>query len=283
VKPLALPSRLVIALHVGVLLVGLFATRSARADAGSPGRDQDAHVVSALYTPTRTDDGIQWDARWVLSQEVVASLGKDDTVVLRFARALPEDETMSIERPFPGVSTLEPLEEGRRLVGVRVPASLVDARTVHAVLVQRVPRGPESLLVGAPVAEGAAVQIVDGALGPDTRLDPDPSGFEKHVGYTTALGIDHAARAEARRATSYEARLSGNAIYVRGDDVRDRGLLHATVTTTQSRARHAFFGIAAAFAAVVVGLLVALRRLRHAASVERADALLAAEIDRDAL
>jgi hypothetical protein len=224
-----------------------------------------------------TEEGIQWEARWVLPKDFAAGLAQDDTVVIRFARALPEDERMWLDSPLAGLPFLAPIVEGRRIVAVRVPASLVDAGTVHAVLVQRTSRGAGHVVLGAPVAEGRAVQIVDGVLGEDTHLEPDPAGFEKHVGYATARGIDHAARAEARRATGYEARLSGNAIYVRGDDVRDRGLLETKATTARDRAHHALLGVVAAFVVVVVGLLVALRRLRDAATVERADALLAAE------
>ena len=134
--------------------------------------------------------------------------------------------------------------------------------------------------LGAPVAAGHAVQIIDGDLKTGVRLEVSTGrALERHVGYVVSPGVSHPAREEARRLTGYDARVSGAAIYVRGDDVKTAGGLTATLETPGERSRRGAVGIAIVFALVVALLLAAVRKLRHAASVERADAILAAELD----
>jgi hypothetical protein len=161
---------------------------------------------------------------------------------------------------------------------VRVPYVVLDGRTAHATFVQHLPSQLDRLDLGAPIAVGNATQIIGGILGTDARLDLDEKRFERHVGYVTTHGVDQAAREEARRLTGQAHALSGNLIYLRGDDAKDP--LDARIVTSRDRARNGLVIIAAVFGAIVVALLVALKRLRHAATVERADALLAADIDR---
>jgi hypothetical protein len=254
--------------------VSMFHPRAAHA------AEREARVASGLYVPKATRDALEWDARFVLSVDDAAAVRDDDTVVIRFARPLPSGESLWMESPgLSGVPTPSAIYEDGRMVGLRVPGSLVDGRAVRTTFVQRpLPTGDRWLL-GAPVAEGTAAQIIEGSPGGFWRFELDDPRFEPHVGHQTSRAIDHAAREEARRLTGEDTRVTGNAIFVRGEDLRTGGDLVARVVSPRDRARKGYLALIGVFAAIVAGLLVALRRLRHAASVERADALLAAEIE----
>jgi hypothetical protein len=253
-----------------VLLVLVAAAGTAHA---SPGRPADVRVASALFTPVRTDDGIDWHAHWVLTPESTAELDAGATGALRFAVPLLDGEVL--ERTW-GVAPL--VEEGR-VTGVLVDKAAKDERTVSAIVHQRVAHGG-SVALGAPVSASNALQIIDGDLGAGTRYEVAAGGpLERGVGHTAPPGTSHAARAEVRRLTGYDARVTGAAIYVRGDDVRGVNGLTATVVTPRARGHRGTIAIGLVFGAIVVALFAAVRKLRHAASVERADALLAAEVD----
>jgi len=255
--------------------VGLSAA-SARAQGGDALR-----VVGGLFTPTRTDDGVTWDARWVLPADAWLALETQRTI--QFATPLPEGATI---RPAPGVA---PVSKGGRVTGITVERMALGGaggRMVRAEVWQPVPRGAtEGIVLAAPVARGTAAQIVDGDLGAGARFEIDGKGgaarggLERHVGFTAPSGIEHGAREEARRLTGYSQRVTGAPIYVRGDDVRAMGSLRASVVTGAARKRGGAMAMGFAFAALVTGLVVAMKKLRDRASVERADALLAAEVD----
>jgi hypothetical protein len=156
----------------------------------------------------------------------------------------------------------------------------VDGRTAVATLEQRVAADASAIAVAAPLAAGTALQIVDGDLGGGTRLEPVAGRtLEKRVGYAAPPGASHAARAEARRLTGYEEHVTSAAIYVRGDDVKALGGLSAAIETPRSRGRGVVLAGAAVFVTLVGALVLAVRRLRHAAELETADAVLAAELD----
>jgi hypothetical protein len=235
----------------------------------------EARVAGGLFTPTRTDGGIAWSAHWVLTLESSAELESYASRLIRFASALDEGQTVE---PTFGVV---PFVEDGRVVGVVVDRSAADGRTVSGVVYQRLAHdGRSAGHLGAPVAAGASLQIVDMDLGAGTRFEVETGRIlERHVGFVAPPGIGHAPREEARRLTGYEARVNGAALYVRGDDVRAANGLSATVVTPSSRAHGTTLAIGLVFAAMVGALLVAMRRLRHAASVERADAMLAAEVE----
>ena len=243
----------------------------------------EAHVAGGLFTPTRTEGGISWRAHWVLTPDSAADLESGPALV-RFATPLGPDET--VEAGF-GVT---PLVEGGAVTGVVVDRTAVEGRTVRGVVLQRLAGdGRKVARLGAPVAAGSSLQIVDTDLGAGVRFEVETANvLERHVGFVAPPGIGHAAREEARRLTGYEARVNGAALYVRGDDVRGAkgpsgangaNGLRASVVTPAARAHGGTIAIAVAFVAMVAALLAAVRKLRHAASVERADALLAAEVD----
>jgi hypothetical protein len=252
-----------------VLLVAVTANAQ-----GAPTAPPEVHVSTALFVPTRTDEGLEWRASWVLTPESSAELEEGAPRLLRFATPLGEGER--VEGGF-GVT---PFVEGGVVTGVVVDRTAQDGRTVRGVVQQRLAGdGRARALLGAPVAVGSALQIVDADLGGGTRLEVETGRrLERHVGFVAPPGTGHAAREEARRLTGYAARVNGAAIYVRGDDVRG-ARFHASVITPAARAKGGTLAVGAAFVAVVGALVFAVRRLRHAASVERADALLAAEVD----
>ena len=257
------------------VLIALVAL-AASAHAEPPTSPQPAAVTAALFTPTRVDDGIEWHIRWVLTPEAAADLGEGATRAARFAMPLGRDE--QLEETW-GVT---PMMESGVVVGVVLDRTgLTDGRVIAATLHQRLPRDQvRDVRLAAPVVASSALQIVDADLGGGTRLELDPSRvLEKRVGFMAPPGVSPAAREEARRLTGYAEHLSGAAIYVRGDDVKALGGLVATLESPRARARGGEIGIAVAFGLLLVGLAVTVRRLRHAAGAERADAILAAEVD----
>lgn len=257
-----------------LVLVAMAASAHASTPEPPPG-PREARVAGALFTPTRQEDGLEWRARWVVTPEAAEEIMGGATRAIRFAVPLSDAET--VEKTW-GVA---PFTEAGQVVGVHVDRAGLDGRLVTVIVHQRVPHdGRLGVRVGAPVAAGNALQIIDGDLGAGTRLEVETGRFlERRVGYLAPPGVSHGAREEARRLTGYEARVSGAAIYVRGDDVAaGRGLV-GTVETPRGRGHRGAVGIAVAFGAIVLALFAAMRRLRHAAAVERADAILAAELD----
>jgi hypothetical protein len=238
------------------------------------------HLATALYRPTREGDTLAWHARWILAPDAVQRVLGGEPALLRFARPLPEGETLAFA---PGV---EPVIEDGHLAAVRVTAAGLDLResmighTVRAELVQplaREARGP--FVLGAPIVAGAAVQIVDGTIDASRHVELEPGGaLESHVGHVSARAVSSDAREHARRLTGYEHRWSGHAIYVRGDDL-DPGGIRARIVDQKDVAHRGSIALAAIFAFVIANLVVVMLRLKRAAGVERADALLAAEID----
>jgi hypothetical protein len=261
-------------LVVGILMVFgalLLAARPAHAQAPA---QEELHVSGGLVTAERTDDALVWNARWILAPEEIEDMRGG---VLRFAIPLVEGETL---KPASG---LTPIVESGRVVGVHVEPDAVSGRAVSATFIQRAKQSPggSAIHLGVPVIAGSAVQIIDGTIaGSSARLDIEPGGvLERHIGYVAPSGVSHAAREEARRLTGYRALVSGNAAYVRGEDVKANGGLVANVVTTRERASRGAIPAGVAFVFVVGALLVALRRLRNAASIERADALLEMRIE----
>lgn len=260
---------LFVASLVLVGLVGSAHAGSAQRGAAVP----DVRLASALFTPTRADDGFTWHARYVMTPESAAEIDEGSALALRFAVPLSEGD--AVETSF----GIDPLVEDGRVTGILVDRAGVDGRLVNAVVHQHsVHEG--TLRLGAPVGAGSALQIVDGDLGAGTRFELETGRlFERGVGHVQPPGTSHAAREEARRLTGYQARVTGAPLYVRGDDVVAAHGLTATMVTPRARGRRGMIALGLVFAAIVVVLLTALRKLRHSASVERADALLAAEVD----
>lgn len=222
---------------------------------------RDLRVAGALVT-AREDDALVWNASWVLTpDELEASEVSGD---IRFAVPLPEGETM-----LPAAS-VTPITEGGHIVGVHVDRPKEQGRMVNATFLQPQP-GAHSLL-GVPFADGSAIQIVDADLGAGARIEIDRNRLlERRVA--------QAARDEAVRLTSYAPQPSDTAVYLRGDDVKAARGLHGSIVTVGERAARMSMIAAGVFITLVVGLVLGLRRVKKQAASERADAVLAEQIE----
>jgi hypothetical protein len=231
-----------------------------------------APIVGGISVARRTEEGIGWDARFVL--DVDASMDFRGGRVT-FAVPLPIGETM---REEPG---LHPIVEADRIAALCVEPSAVRGRDIHAFFTQTTQlRSDRATPIGAPIVAGIAVQIIDAPVGDDIRLEAvRGGGLEAHVGFLAARGIGHDAREEARRLTDLPLLVGHTSIYVRGEDLKTAGALEGPLVGTRAKSRGSIAGAALAFVATVAALLFGARRLKRAASVERADALLASEID----
>ncbi len=222
--------------------------------------ERELRVAGALVQ-VHQDEALVWNARWVLAMEDVED---ERAGVIRFAVPLPAGETL-VERP-----DVTAVIEAGHIVGVRVDKRRGEGRTVEATFVQ--PRYVAHGMLGVPLADGAAIQIVEADLGGGARLEIDRDrALERRVG--------HAARDEACRLTSYEPQPSDTALYLRGADVRAARGLHGSVVTIGERTARMSAIVAIVFGAIVGALVLAWRRIRRAAAAERADAVLAHEID----
>lgn len=231
-----------------------------------------APIVGGISVARRTEEGIRWDARFVL--DVDASFDFQGGRVT-FALPLPMGEIM---RPAAGVT---PIIEGDRITALCVEPSAVHGRMIHASFTQSTMlRSDHATTLGAPIVAGTAVQIVDAPVGDEIRLErARGGGLEPHVGFLAARGIGHDAREEARRLTETPLLVGHTSIYVRGDDLKTAGALEGPLVGTRAKAKSSIAGAALAFLGVVAALLFGARRLKRAASVERADALLVSEIE----
>ncbi|MDF2693290.1 MAG: hypothetical protein K0S65_1673 [Labilithrix sp.] len=229
-------------------------------------------LAGGVISARRVTEGLAWDVRYIVDVDAAFEFRGG---ALFFAVPLPEGERLL---PTQGVSELM---VANHVVGLCVAREAIRDRTVSASLLQPIALSADAAApIGAPVASSGVVQIVETTLGEEARLDVSGRGvLEKHVGFVAAPGIGHDAREEARRLGNVEARIDTSPIYVRGEDVRALGGLSARLVDARARARSGAIGVLLLFAGVVGALLFAARRLRRSATVERADALLASEID----
>lgn len=234
-----------------------------------------APIVGGISVARRTEEGIGWDVRFVL--DVDASVDFRGGRVT-FAVPLPIGETMREEAEEAG---LHPIIESDRIAALCVEPSAVHGRVIHAFFTQKTAlRSDRATTLGAPIVAGTEVQIVDAPVGDDIRLEAvRGGGLEAHVGFLATRGIGHDAREEARRLTDTPLLVGHTSIYVRGDDLKTGGALEGPLVGTRAKSKASIAGAALAFVAAVAALLFGARRLKRAASVERADAMLASEID----
>jgi len=225
-------------------------------------------IAAARFTPSRTPEGLRWDARYIVD---VDAAWEFQGGTLPFAVPLAQNERLVVTSP--GVRAMN---EGDRIVGLVVDREALQDRTIRASFLTPVSHFAR-FEMGVPVLASPSVQIIDPPL--TTMEWTLPVGFEKHVGYVAPPGIGHSAREEARRLTDTPAKISESLVYVRGDDLL-KSQLHATIVEPRERTRSGTIGIACVFVVAVGGLVVAARRLRHTAGVERADQILKDEIDR---
>ncbi len=226
-------------------------------------------LAAAVFAPRRVEDGIAWDARFIVTVDTSFAFTGGQ---IAFATPLPAGERLVPE------PVLTPLFDGERVRGLCVGPGALHDRTIAATFVQPLKVAADATTaLGAPIAESAGVQIVETALG-DAQLELTGNpALEKHVGYVAPHAVSDAAREEARRLTSVQPRMNHALAYVRAEDAH-RGL-EARIVEPPARRRASAAGIIVLFGALVGALVLAARRLRERATVERADALLASEIE----
>jgi hypothetical protein len=125
---------------------------------------------------------------------------------------------------------------------------------------------------------------MDASPGGGRQLEVSGRNLERNVGYVGSRGIGHGAREEARRLTGgadFPFPADTSPIFVRGDDLEAGGLV-GSVIDARALARRRALGVGAVFIAVVGVLVAAARWLNQKATIERADAILASEIERAA-
>jgi hypothetical protein len=228
-------------------------------------------LAGAVLTPRPVEGGLRWDARFILDVEAAFDFRGG---VLPLAVPLPTGMELIAT---PGLAALE--SDGR-IAGLCVARDALHDRTVSVSFLQHLlATGPNPVELGAPVAAGSAVQIIETSIG-EKWIEPiATSRLERHVGYVAPRAISGGAREEARRLTGVPAKVSTSPIYVRGDDVHTIGGLSARIVDPKARARGSALGAGIVFVGIVGALVLAARKLRDTASVERADALLASQID----
>jgi hypothetical protein len=239
---------------------------------GSTADAEPLHVAGALVTAQRREDGIAWHTRWILAPEDVNAFREGD---IRFARPLEPGERIELD-----FGESEVVEAGR-VIGLHAEIAALREREIAATVFQPTPKSG-TFPLGLPLAAGTAVQIVHVDLGGGAWIDiADAPDLVRHIGYVAPAGVSYGAREEARRLTAYEAKINTHPLYLRGSDLTPSGI-SGRLTSVQERSRTGYFVTGLAFFVAVGALVVAARKLRGAAMEERADALLAAEIDRSA-
>lgn len=227
----------------------------------------DLRIATSHVAATEQGGLLRWNSRWVLA------VGGPTEGVVRFAEPLPEGERME---PEPGIA--EVLRDGR-VVGLAVTSDAVHGREFSTTFSQPASSVRAGVL-GPPLAEGSAVQMVDLRLSGGARLEVDTPGVERRLGYSAPAGISPSARREAERLSGHAGGVTGGVLFVRGDDVRRAHGLHGARVEPRERAHSAVIGASLLFALVLTVLLVASRTLGKRATLERAEAILARECER---
>lgn len=239
--------------------------------------------VRPSTSDSRSDMTLAWDTRFVV--EVDASFDFHGGSIA-FALPLEEGEGLSAETESQHITAAR--DGTGRVTGICVPPQAIRDRTIAVSFVQPLggTKGAEVVPLGVPVAASSAVQIIETSLAggsSDARIEPvvdaKAGTLEKHVGYVAPRAISHGAREEARRLTETKAKVTTSPIFLRGDDLRAAGGLHGQIVDARARAKGSALSVGVLFAFAVGGLVFAARKLRHSATEEHADAVLAAEIE----
>jgi hypothetical protein len=170
--------------------------------------------------------------------------------------------------------------EGGQIVGFRVAPAAASARSLAITLAQPLDGASDRIHLGAPLAAGDVLQIVDVSGEDGARFEPDPAlGLERRIGRFAPRGLSRAAREEVELLVDYRpSRRDSAPLYVNGDGIAGRGGIDGVLVTRAERLRGGVVGTAVAFVVVVAGLVIARRRLSRAALEEEANELLEARL-----
>jgi hypothetical protein len=188
--------------------------------------------------------------------------------------------------PLPAGTTIdpsteiEPVEQGGHIVGFRVLTPGALRGRVDVLLAEPLDRRGDAVRLGAPLAAGDAVQIVELTGADDLRFEPGGAmALERHVGFFAPPELPSAARDACDRAVGYvRLRTIDDPMYVQATPqiAAEQGL-QGTLSTRAERGRSGVIGAAGLFLGVVVALVLLQRKLAHAARIEHAEQSLAAE------
>lgn len=216
------------ALLVPVVLFTLFALApAARAE------ERAARVEAALHHGAIGKSSLAWSSTFVLD------LGADQATAsepwrVRLATPLPDGETLT------GPEGVSAITEGGRIVGLHVDGTAVSGRALTISLEQPIGAHPGRLHLGAPLAAGDALQIIE-VVGEDgARFEPDATlGLERRVGYFAPHALDGQEREACERRLGYRPRRRDSTpLYVRAESsIALRGGIEGALVTHSERVR----------------------------------------------
>ena len=198
-------------------------------------------------------------------------------------------ETIDLAFPLPAGTTIDPsteiapVERDGRIVAFRVLTPGAIRGRVDVLLAEPFDRHGDAARLGAPLASGNAVQIVELSGDDDLRFEPDATmQIERHVGFFAPAELAPAARDACDRAVGYvRLRTIDDPLYVQVTPqiVAGEGL-QGTLSTRADRGRSGAIGAAGIFLAILVALVLVQRKLAATARIEHAEQTLAAEFDK---
>jgi hypothetical protein len=252
-----------------VALLGLLAQPFNKAHAA----EGEARIEAALHQGSIGAGSITWRSRFILDAQ-----GSPEGGYWTVRLAAPLPASMSLTGPE-GVTSI--VETGQ-IVGFRIAPAAASKRALVITLVQPLDGTSDRIHLGAPLAAGNALQIVDVSGEDGARFEPDPAlGLERRIGRFAPRGLSRAAREEVELLVDYRpSRRDNTPLYVNADGaVARRGGIDGILVTRADRLRGGVVGTAVAFVVVVAGLVIARRRLARAALEEEATELLEAQFE----
>lgn len=226
--------------------------------------------VAAASPENLEPDLVQWGLHEVELQRATV------VVSTRLSLDHAPEEAIPLATPLPAEAQVHGAEPERAPDGTVVGLRPLSGHA-EAVVETRVPwdhvRRSGSLPV--PVPAGRSVHRV--VLDPALSFSPDPAlGLVAQVGHYAPADLDVVDRHRFDARTDGDLRHVG-AYYVRGSDLRSAGALRGEVTLKRQRMGRAALVAGGLFGLVVLGMVVAHRRLGRHVRYERAEAFLEQE------
>ena len=235
----------------------------------APAAAAEGPIVAARHSGVVTDSVVRFHSEYVLQESL--------TPAIDLAFPLPVGTTIDPS------TEIAPIERDGRIIAFRVLTPGALRGRVDVMLAEPLDRHGDAVHLGAPLAAGDAVQIVELTGGDDLRFEPDvATQLERHVGFFAPPELAPAARDACDRAVRYvRLRTIDDPLYVQVTPqiVVAQGL-QGTLSTRADRGRSGAYGAAAVFLGIVIALVLLQRKLAATARIEHAEQTLAAEFAR---
>lgn len=232
----------------------------------TPAAAAEGPIVAARHAGVVTASEVRFHSEYVLRGSL--------TPVIDLAFPLPAGTTIDPS------TEIAPVEREGRIVGFRVLTPGAIRGRVDVLLTEPLERRGDAVRLGAPLADGDAVQIVELTGADDLRFEPGATTqLERHVGFFAPAELPSTARDACDRAVHYvRLRTIDDPMYVQPTPqiVAEQGL-RGTLSTRADRGRSGAIGAVGLFLGVVVSLVLLQRKLAHTARIEHAEQTLAAE------